>query len=331
MLKTPHPRRSRITIALATLAATGLVASGCASSAPEAEPAESSAPTEEAVVTIADLEPFSADLEVNEELRAMLPDYLLDAGTFRVGTQATNGLLNWPKEGGEEIYGINADFWTALGQLWGLDHEVMTFSSTADTLAATESGQIDIAWTSSGDTRARQETYDFVSYMLSTYVIVVPEGNPLGIEDVYGMCGSVYGDIQGSVSTLEQISALCAEEGLDAPVIEFLPDNSALDLAIASGQIDTRISGNWNTIYNQMMGQPLEMVPFGPDLEMTLVTGSAYAKAIPEQNEIRDAVLAAMTYLYEEGVYEDIMTNWQLEDMMLVPALNAGAEGTMFG
>ncbi len=325
-------QHSRLTALLGALTVVAF-ATGCSSAATDAESSATETADEEtsAVTSIDDIEPFDAELAVDEDLRAMLPQYLLDAGEFRVGTQATNGLVNWPKEGGDEIYGINADFWLALSQLWGLDYEVMTFSSTADTLAATESGQVDIAWTSSGDTKEREESYDFVSYLLSTYVIVVPEGNPLGIEDVYGMCGTTYGDIQGSVSTLEQISALCADKGLDAPVIEYLPDTSALDLAIASGQIDTRISGDWNTVYNQLMGQPLEMVDFGPDLEMTLVTGSAYAKDDPEQNQIRDAVLAAMTSLYESGVYADIMANWQLGDMALVPSLNAGADGTMFG
>ncbi|MFT4307490.1 MAG: transporter substrate-binding domain-containing protein [Microbacterium sp.] len=327
MYHTPNSRR-RLPVLTAVLGAAALTLTACV-----ADNVESSATSTGSadVTSIDQIEPYDAALAENDELRSMLPDAILDAGTFRVGTQATNGLLNWPMEGGDEIYGANADFWTALGELWGLDHEVMTFSSTADTLAATDSGQIDIAWTSSGDTAAREESYDFVSYLLSSYVIVVPSGNPLGIEDVYGMCGTTYGDIQGSVSTLDQIAALCEAKGLDAPVIEYLPDSSSLDLAIASGQIDTRVSANWNTRYNQLMGQPLEMVPFGSDLEMTLVTGCAFAKASAEQNQIRDAVLAAMTYLYDQGVYEDIMTNWQLADNMLVPALNAGADGTMFG
>jgi polar amino acid transport system substrate-binding protein len=293
---------------LPALAALTLLATGCA--APdEASPADSGSDAK------------VSSLQKDDEIAGMLPADIQQSGTVRVASGVSFPPMEFFDTDNKTVLGFDADLGKALGEVLGVEFEFSNtnFDGIIGGLAA---DRYDLALTSMIDKADRQKQVDFVDYLESGVTFMTVAGNPEGLTEQLDLCGHTVAVEKAATGDLvaDDISAECTEAG-DEPIDKAaFPDQASAVQALKSGRADAVLALDLTLAYNvsQSAGSfevPAE--PFG-----VLPVGIAVAK---DNTELRDAVQAALKKVQEEGVYDELLAKWNLEDQALEGApINTG-------
>ena len=291
---------------LAALAA--LVTGGCA--APDEDsPARD---TSESEVT---------GLEKDDEIAAMLPSDIAEAGVVRVASGVSFPPMEFFDTDNKTVLGFDADLGKALGEVLGVEFE---FNNTNfdGIIGGLEAGRYDLALTSMIDKKERQASVDFVDYLSSGLAFMTLKGNPVGLESETDLCGHRVGVEKAATGDLvaDELSAECEKAG--NPPLEKVPfpDQASAVQALKSDRADAVLALDVTLAYNvsqdpesfEIPAEPFGLLPVGIP--------------VPKDNpELRDAVQAALVKVQEEGVYDELLTKWNLEDQALEGApINTG-------
>jgi polar amino acid transport system substrate-binding protein len=142
-------RKNRIKLSIATvvLLVTGLVAAACSSGTG----ATSS---------------VSKPSKSVSSIAAQVPAAIRSNGTLTVAADATYAPNEFIGSDGHTVVGMDADLAQALGQVMGL--KVNVVNATFDTIIpGIVSGKYNLGMSSFTDTKARQQTVDFVTYFVA--------------------------------------------------------------------------------------------------------------------------------------------------------------------
>ena len=293
--------------ALAALAV--LSAGGCAA------PDESSPST-----TNESAAPVSG-VQKDDEIAAMLPADIREAGTVRVASGVSFPPMEYYDTDNKTVIGFDADLGKALGEVLGVTFE---FENTNfdGIIGGLEANRYDLSLTSMIDKAERQESVDFIDYLNSGVAFLTLKGNPEGITERLDLCGrgvavekAATGDI-----VADEISVECKDAGED-PVDKLpFPDQASAVQALKAGRADAVLALDLTLAHNvlqdpdsfEIPAEPFGLLPVGIP--------------VPKDNtELRDAVQAALLKLQDEGVYDEILAKWNLEDQALEGApLNTG-------
>ncbi|WP_214104174.1 transporter substrate-binding domain-containing protein [Acrocarpospora catenulata] len=321
----PHTRR-RLATGLALLTLATLAACGSAETATTSTPtATSAAPQSSQATDLSGQAQLTPAYQADPELRAKLPKSILDSGVVRTATSVGLPPINFPGQSSDEVKGLNADLVTAVEQLLGVTFESENFPSTAAQLLALDAKRIDLTTSTNGDTKARQEKYDFVDTLISRNVLMIKKGNPAGIQSAADVCGKNFGEVKGSFSVLSVLQEVCGKAGAAEPVLSGFEDIPSMQLALVSGRIDTYVGSDFNVVWDQSQGKPVDAVQL-PEAG-TLVLGWTVPKG---QDGLRDAVLGALQKLKQDGYYDKAFERWGVADNKLDPGVNIGDLGTGF-
>lgn len=284
-------RTTRLPLALAGLALTALLAAGC-SSADDADSADGPA------------------VEVDEDLAALVPDDIREAGSVTVGTEAQYPPYEFVDAAdGETITGLDIDLLEAAAGRLGLDYELKNV--TFDTLLPSlDSERYDLVVAGITDSVERQANYDFVDYFSADQAIIVPTGNPEGISELGDLCGLT---VSVLVDTTQQELLEAENEGSckDDP-IEILTqqtDTEALT-QVQSERASATLTQEAVGVYNAKQiqgGEAFEVANDGPISGEPL--GFVFAKG---HDELRDAFQASLQSLVDDGTYDEILGRWDL-------------------
>ena len=157
--------------AIAVFLITGLFAAACGSSSGSGAATPSGTPSG-AVSSIA----------------AQVPASIRSQGTLTVAADATYAPNEFIGSDGHTVVGMDADLAHALGQVLGLNVNVV--NATFDTIIpGLASGKYDLGMSSFTDTKVRQQTVDFVTYFeAGTSFYVKSSGGP-NITSLADLCG----------------------------------------------------------------------------------------------------------------------------------------------
>ncbi|WP_221585960.1 ABC transporter substrate-binding protein [Microbacterium sp. G2-8] len=283
-------RSSRLPLALGGIALTVALAAGCSSSAEEA--------------------PETPDVAVDEDLAALLPDDVREAGSVSVGTEAQYPPYEFVDTAdGETIQGLDIDLLEAAAAKLGLDYELdnVAFDTLLPSL---DSERYDLVVAGVTDSVERQANYDFVDYFSADQAIIVPAGNPDDIAEMGDLCGltvSVLVDTSQQALLEAENEASCAEDEID--ILTQQTDTEALtqvQVGRASATLTQEAVGVYNAAQIQdgaafevantesISGEPL---------------GFVFAKG---DDELRDAFQAALQSLVDDGTYGEILEGWDV-------------------
>jgi len=303
----PAARHLRAPLAAAlcglTLSACGL---GSSPSTDDDAAASSSAPAQQA----------------DESLAAMLPADIAEAGVIQMAINPQYPPFESTQADGKTLEGLDPDLAKAIGQLLGVDIEFVPTSFDA-IIPALAAGTVDMAMSSIGDTKQREETVDFATYYWNGTLIMVPKGNPkkLAADDV---CGASVGVIRGSLQQSTFLPAQgekCTAAGEQPPVEQAYQDGPQAQLALQSGRIDA-VMTDAPPLLDAESKNPDKFETAGPLTRNPNPGGVAF----PKGSALSAPVNAAIDELIENGTYADVLERWNLGDIAIDDSVVNGAQ-----
>ena len=250
----------------------------------------------------------SFSVQADPSIAGQVPPDIKSKGTLTVAADATYPPDEFIATDGKTVIGMDADLAKALAEVMGLQASVqnVTFDAIIPGLAA---GKYDLGMSSFTDTKDREKTVDFVTYLQAgSSIFVKAEGGP-DLTSLDALCGHKVSAERGTTQS-EQISeqdTKCKAEGKPGVTPVLLPDQNGVNLAVTSGRADAAMADSPVASYiaEKSNGQ-LKVTggPFPPE---------PYGIAIPKNNGMAQPVLAGIKALMADGTYTKIVEYWGLQ------------------
>lgn len=250
-----------------------------------------------------------------------LPDAIKEAGVITIAGD-THPPYRTIEENGD-ITGIDPDLQAALSEQLGVPFEIVTSSGLDAMLTGMLSGRYDAFNGPVRTTPERLAEFDGIVWMTTrtSYVYLAERADELSESE--DLCGARVAGVTGSVteSQLARYNEWCAGEGLEQAEFIGLEDTNSTFLAVNSDRADyagTTQSGAID-LQNSDPGTYEYLVQTdeqgaGVDL---------LAMFLPKDSGLADPMFAAFEAIFENGDYDEIMTEWGIEDVAVeAPILN---------
>ncbi|TRW45803.1 transporter substrate-binding domain-containing protein [Georgenia yuyongxinii] len=253
----------------------------------------------------------TAAVEAVPEIAEMLPAEIRERGTLQIGATSTNMPAQFTDENGD-LVGVVIELYEAAAAVLDVeaDFDVVTFDALQP---GVESGRYDIA--TMGANKERMELFDIISLYQNGFATIAHAGSEDDELDYKtDLCGRSVAVTKGTlVERLVggDISTACVEAGQPEIEVSSYVDNAGVALAVTSEQNDLGVLEIVVALaYADRDPDAVKVV----DTDVTLSSGAAVKQG---NDELRDAVQAAMLHLVDTGAYEEIMTKYGIADMML--------------
>jgi polar amino acid transport system substrate-binding protein len=252
----------------------------------------------------------SADTTAQSSAAVQLPAEFASDGVISVATSADNPPLESLDTDGKTVIGFDADLAAALGELTGTKFEFANIGFDS-LLPALQAGKHDLGIVGISDTKERQEAgFDFVDYLKAGSNLLVPKGNPDGVEGLESLCGKVVAAQKATVQAdlIESEAEKRCQGG--APIeLQVYTDLTDVSLAVDSGRADAALA---QSINNQTLvqKQPDKFETTGPEYLVVNI-----GIVVHEQNSaLVEPLREAVQELIDNGTYDQILADWNLTD-----------------
>ncbi|MGC1815061.1 MAG: ABC transporter substrate-binding protein [Solirubrobacterales bacterium] len=250
----------------------------------------------------------SFSVQTDPAIAGQVPADIKSSGQLTVAADATYPPDEFIASDGKTVIGMDADLAKAIAELMGLKAAVQnaTFDSIIPGLAA---GKYDLGMSSFTDTKEREKTVDFVTYLTAGTSIYVKASGGTNFTSLDQLCGHKAAAEKGTtqqddITTQDQ---KCKAEGKPGVTGVILPDQNGVNLALSSGRADAALADSPVAAYivKQSNGQfKVSGGPFPPE---------PYGIAIPKNSGLTQPVLAAVKALIADGTYKKILDYWGLQ------------------
>jgi polar amino acid transport system substrate-binding protein len=257
----------------------------------------------------------SPSVAASPAVEKLVPAKVKAKGTLTVASDASYAPNEFIAPDGHTVIGMDPELVTALAQVMGLKAKVVnaTFDAIIPGLAA---GKYDIGASSFTDTKAREKTVDFVTYLSVGEAFLTKSGggtNPKTLADLCGLAVAVEkGTVEQSDATNQNKKC---KSGKAIKLLTF-PDQNGANLALASGRAQVDFADSPIIAY--------QVRKLGVQVKSGPTFGTApYGLALPKGNGMAKAVLAALEKLMSDGTYKKILTKWQIQSAAIShPGIN---------
>jgi polar amino acid transport system substrate-binding protein len=293
-------RRGKLWRVVAVFAATGALAlSGCASGTQSSDEATT---------------PAAAGAKVDEIANAV-PEEIKSSGKLIVGVNIPYA-PNEFKDPSGKIVGFDVDLMNAIAATLGLTAEYRE-SDFAKIIPSIQGGTYNVGMSSFTDTKEREESVDFVTYFSAGILWAQRPGSPVDPNNACGKRVAVQATTTEETEELPAKSKACTDAG--KPPIEIVPfdGQDAATNAVVLGQVDAMSADSPVTAYaiKQSNGK-LEAAG-------EIFDAAPYGWPVQKGSPLADSLRQALEHLIETGKYEEIATNWGVEQGMIdQPVIN---------
>lgn len=212
--------------------------------------------------------------------------------------------------------GFDVDLVEALGKCLGFSvtYKSVAFAALIPTLA---SGQADIVISDIYATEERAKAADFITYSKVFDGVLVAKGNPKGITGINTtMCGATAAENTGFVEVplVQNLGPQCKAAGKPEPALQLYDNNANCIQAILAGHADTYVN-DVNTVDQAVKAYPAQLT------KAVAVTLPYFVGiAVPQgKHDLRDAVVAALLAMQQDGTQGKMMTKWGLDAATIEP------------
>jgi polar amino acid transport system substrate-binding protein len=254
----------------------------------------------------------------DEAARRLLPDDLRQKGLLTAAMPLDFEPFNFLDEEGEQV-GLDVEIFRAIADVLGLKPEIQRLSF-ASIIPAVSGGRVDVGMSSMGILEQRLKQVSFVRYTMLANGLIVRKGNPAHVSNT-DACGHSIAVEKGTqpVFVWEKKAEECAAAG--KPKIELLTfdGKGPQVLAVETGRADAAgVSFATAIIAPKHSDGKLEPAPGGPVPGSTVDAGIAVKK---ENQQLAQAIEAALKVLVANGTYQRILDKWGLGEAKATPSI----------
>ncbi|MFF4601502.1 ABC transporter substrate-binding protein [Streptomyces sp. NPDC001339] len=272
---------------------------------------------------------------VNAPLFGKLPKSVQEKGMLQVGSDITYKPVEFRSDG--KVEGIDPDLAEAMSKELGI--KLNFNNATFDTLmGGLKSKRYDLAMSAMTDTKERQQGIDsntgkkigqgvdFIDYLDVGVSLYTRKGKTNGVDGWETLCGKKIAVQRGTVShdLAKDKSTACEGNGEQPISIEAFDNDSEAQTRLRTGGVDAvssdypvaayavQVSGKGND-FQMVGGAPLKAAPYGI--------------AVPKgQEQLRDALKAALERVIRNGSYAKVLEKWDIKDAAVKEVkLNGGS------
>lgn len=306
-------------VVVGLLLLTGCSSSGSSNSGPRSS---STSPAAQGSPGSTDASTGATTGQESGSLRALLPANIQQAGKIVIGSA-----INYPPfenyaPDGKTLVGFEVDLATALQQVLGVTFQ--WDNASFDTLfASLKAGRYDVMYGATNDTPKREQTFDFVDYVLAAQGFDVAKGNPDHVSTVNDLCGKSVAAVTGGVQAqwLETQSGTCTSSGKGKITVLTFADASGEQLAVREGKAAALLENYPTAVtFAQESNGVLELVP------NVQVLKTYFGMVLPKSSsQLRDALQKGWQAIIDNGAYAKVLAKWNLSGIALKTAYVNGA------
>ena len=257
---------------------------------------------------------------VNAAIAAQVPATIKAKGTLTVGTEAQYAPNEFIAPDGHTVIGMDPDLVKALAAVMGLNVKLVntTFEAIIPGLAA---GRYDIGASSFTDTKEREKTVDFVTYLSVGQAFLSKSTGGPKLNTLAELCGHTVSVEKGTteLEEAEKQNKRCKSAGKPAIKLLVFPGQDGANLALSSGRSEIDYADSPIIAY--------QVRQLGVSVRSSPTFGAApYGLAIPKGNGMAKPILAALKVLMANGTYLAILKKWQLESAAISNPVINGAK-----
>jgi ABC-type amino acid transport substrate-binding protein len=289
----------------------GIALTPAPASTPEPTPVATASPAATATPTPPDATatPGSADTPGPNALGLITPGQLQICMSF--------GRTNFAdRDPAGDPFGVDVEIAQAMAEAMDLQPVIIEMEF-GDLIDAVANGDCDVTLSGHFITNARLEVIDMIPYREGTPHVVVPIGNPLGINELTDLCGRRFGMVQGTIYVDmvlgqgdyegEGLNDQCADAGAAAIDLQQFAIQSDAEDAFADGAFDA-YAGN-DFIVRERPGQ------FEWALELPRVrNGVGHHLGLDDLDE---ALRAGLRTIIDNGSYLEILADYGVQEVAL--------------
>jgi polar amino acid transport system substrate-binding protein len=263
--------------------------------------------------------PAATTPSVNATLAAQVPAAIKAKGTLVVASEAEYAPNEFIAPDGHTVIGMDPDLVKAIAAVLGLKAKVVnsTFEAIIPGLAA---GRYDIGASSFTDTKEREKTVDFVTYLSVGQAFLTKTNGGPAINSLSELCGHTVSVEKGTTEAeeAEKQNKKCKEAGKQIKLLIFPGQNDA-NLALASGRAEVDYADSPIIAY--------QVRKLGVSVRSSPAFGEApYGLALPKGNGMAKPLLEALKVLMADGTYAAILKKWELQSGAISNPVINGAQ-----
>jgi polar amino acid transport system substrate-binding protein len=242
----------------------------------------------------------------NPSVEKLVPASIKSKGTLTVAADASYAPNEFIGPDGHTVIGMDPDLMKAIGAEMGLKVKVVnaTFATIIPGMAA---GKFDVGASSFTDTKEREKTVDFVTYLSVGESFLTKSSGKVHPKTLADLCGLTVSVESGTVEQDDANSQnkKCKAAGKPAIKLLVFNDQNGANLALRSDRAQVDFADSPIIAY--------QVRQLGVNVQSSPTFGTApYGLALPKGNGMARAVLAALKDLMQNGTYAAILKHWQL-------------------
>ena len=236
-----------------------------------------------------------SSVEKDDTIAALLPESVTKDGKLTIGTNPSYAPAEFLDADGKTQIGYDMDLARAMGNIFGLDTEIV--SSNFDTIIPAIGSKYDLGIAAFTITKERMESVDFVSYFTAGMGYAVAAGNPKNVDE-NDLCGLNVAVETGTVEeeAINKTAKQCKADGKKD--ITSQSSKQQTDATTASPVVGYAIAQTDGQL--EQLGKDFDEVP----------NAIAIKKG---DSQTTEAVQKAMQKLMDDGTYTKILQHWGVE------------------
>lgn len=250
-------------------------------------------------------------VEVDEEIAAMLPKEIADKGTLSVGSDTAYAPAEFIDADGKTPVGFDIDTINAVAAVLGLEADVQT--AAFDGIIPAIGSKYDVGISAFTITDERTAEANMISYAVAGSQFGVAADNPEGF-DPENLCGSTIGVQTSTIQDEELTEAAkdCEDEGEEPIDVVRYESQADVTTNLVGGKLQAMYADSPITAYAveqtsgevETIGEINDAAPYG------IVVAQ-------DDEELTEAVQAALQKLIDDGTLEEIFAGWGSEGVVV--------------